>query len=315
MRAEGYSISVVRQVDLGPLGVDGTPTLLLADQEGKLQQKWVGKLSRSQEDEVAEALGLGRLSDRVTEKAAAVASSGGEWPAGNTQDSAVSAAQGELPSEGLAGMKTVRIEDPFPDDPVRVIQVLEGDTDVTPGGRDPVTGRTYKRWNGKPFQAGDDWLKNLVVVMKNVSNKVIVAASVTVDVPQVGNEIPGKDKIYVSDMWKTFYLGSVPEHALFTRDGRKIELPPAEPIWLMPGQEIRFALESHLDEMKEAMRPGRSISSVTTCWVRLHYFYFADATRWSSFSGFQKPDFSVPGKYVRISVDEFRGGTPPAPQN
>jgi len=228
---------------------------------------------------------------------------------------AVRATQEKSPTEGRAGMKTVRIEVPFPADPVRVIQVLEGDKDVTPGGRDPVTGRTYKRWNGKPFPADDDWLKKLIVVVKNVSNKEIIAGSVTVDVPQVGNEIPGKDRMYVSDMGKTFYLGSVPEHALFTPDGRKVELPPAEPIRVMPGQEIRFALESHFDEMKEAMRAGRSISSVTTCWVRLHYFYFADGTRWAPFSGFQKPDLSLPGRYEHIAADGFRGEKPSAPQN
>jgi len=112
-------------------------------------------------------------------------------------------------------------------------------------------------------------------------------------------------------MARTFYLGIVPAHALFARDGHKIKLPVAEPIQVLPGQEIRFPLEPHSKELEDSMPANRSKASVTTCWVRLHFFYFADGTRWAQFAGFQKPDLSVPGKYVRISVEEFRG-TPPS---
>lgn len=42
----------VRQAALGSLGVSGTPTLLLIDNQGAVLQAWVGKLPAEQENEV-----------------------------------------------------------------------------------------------------------------------------------------------------------------------------------------------------------------------------------------------------------------------
>lgn len=42
----------VRQAALGSLGVSGTPTLLLVDNQGAVLQAWVGKLPAEQENEV-----------------------------------------------------------------------------------------------------------------------------------------------------------------------------------------------------------------------------------------------------------------------
>jgi len=48
----GVPISDVRQATLDSLGVRGTPTLIIVDKNGKVQQSWVGRLSPDKESEV-----------------------------------------------------------------------------------------------------------------------------------------------------------------------------------------------------------------------------------------------------------------------
>jgi hypothetical protein len=52
----GLDIPWVANTSLDSLGVQGTPTLLLVDQEGTLQDVWVGELSRGGEDDVLAAI-------------------------------------------------------------------------------------------------------------------------------------------------------------------------------------------------------------------------------------------------------------------
>lgn len=43
-------------VDFSKFGVSGTPTILLADKDGKLVQSWMGQLPTAEEDEVLQAI-------------------------------------------------------------------------------------------------------------------------------------------------------------------------------------------------------------------------------------------------------------------
>ncbi|HEY6252629.1 MAG TPA: rhodanese-like domain-containing protein [Candidatus Angelobacter sp.] len=60
LASAGLDIRDVRQRELESLGVAGTPTLILADQAGRIVSTWVGKLPKLQEDEVFRTLGLTR---------------------------------------------------------------------------------------------------------------------------------------------------------------------------------------------------------------------------------------------------------------
>jgi hypothetical protein len=53
----GVTIAEVKQSDLGAIGVAGTPTLLLLDNQGKVEASWVGTLSAPQEAEVLRRVG------------------------------------------------------------------------------------------------------------------------------------------------------------------------------------------------------------------------------------------------------------------
>jgi len=53
---ESVNVDEIRQTDLRLIGVRGTPTLLLVNNEGVITQTWVGKLSPERESEVISAL-------------------------------------------------------------------------------------------------------------------------------------------------------------------------------------------------------------------------------------------------------------------
>jgi Rhodanese-like domain len=61
VQSKGYPVSEVRQEDFATLGVSATPTLILVDQQGKVQQEWIGRLSASEEKDVAAHLGIAEL--------------------------------------------------------------------------------------------------------------------------------------------------------------------------------------------------------------------------------------------------------------
>ena len=50
-------VDEVRQAELGALGVQGTPTLILVNGQGEVVESWVGKLPAAQETEVLRRIG------------------------------------------------------------------------------------------------------------------------------------------------------------------------------------------------------------------------------------------------------------------
>lgn len=63
LRSESIDVSDVREADFGKLGIDGTPTLMLVDESGRIRSIWVGKLSPEEEGDVAKALGIDIVAD------------------------------------------------------------------------------------------------------------------------------------------------------------------------------------------------------------------------------------------------------------
>lgn len=300
MRKEGYSVAQVRQTDLSAIGVAGTPTLMLVDKRGKLEQEWVGKLEPSGEDAVAAALGLGKIAQ--DEPRVVLAGMGLASAAPANSDGSVTGAPAPQ-SSADAGMK--RVTFPWdPNAPARIVQVLEGATDVTGAGRDPVTGHLYKPWTGKPFPAGDDWIKNLVFVVKNFSNKKVIAMDINMIFPDTGAGTMGSP---VSGSGIT--VGRKPEHALYnSRTGRKAETK-REPFSILPGQEVRIAVAPYYDPIKAAIEAKQPTSTITTFRVSFVDFYFSDGTKFDP-GGFWKPDPNRPGVYVRMTSDEWSTTTP-----
>ena len=83
-------------------------------------------------------------------------------------------------------------------------------------------GHLYKLWDNVSFQADDDWLENSVIVVKNLSNKDVVAGTVNIRFPETGSGAPGDAFI-----GPAINLGQWPEYALHaTRDGHRLNVEP-----------------------------------------------------------------------------------------
>jgi len=60
VRRAGLNISTTAETNFKALNLVGTPTMILLDSSGVVQNFWVGKLSKDQEQEVIAAMGLKR---------------------------------------------------------------------------------------------------------------------------------------------------------------------------------------------------------------------------------------------------------------
>jgi len=58
----GVEINEVKQVSMNELGVSGTPTLVLIDNNGKVANVWIGALPPNEENEVLNQLQSERVS-------------------------------------------------------------------------------------------------------------------------------------------------------------------------------------------------------------------------------------------------------------
>lgn len=218
------------------------------------------------------------------------------------QSSVLSAVQGGQSAAQAPNTRRVRLNSKHPDDPARIVLVREADMDVTPGVR------PYKSWEGKPFQAGDDWVKNLTVTIKNLSNKEIVAASLNVYFPETGTG-RGDSPVYGD----VISLGRRP--AMYAKAGgtnnEKLEPAGTSPaLQVLPGQQLTVSLAQYYPEVQAAVEQSRPISNLNICSIVLEGVFFSDGTMWAQGHEFKKPDPRSPGRYVEITADQFWGRTP-----
>jgi hypothetical protein len=171
----------------------------------------------------------------------------------------------------------------LPDDPIKIVRVLLDAVEVKAGLH------AYPAdIPGVPFQAGDDWFNHLTVVLKNISAKNIVHASIWSSFVEPARASPGNE------------IGNRPRHA---QTGGNVARPP---VLIEPSQE--FSLQAidpdQFDEVKQAIENREPLSSLTTASIRFGEVYFEDGTRWTGGAHY-RPDYSAPGKYVMISQKEF----------
>jgi hypothetical protein len=181
----------------------------------------------------------------------------------------------------------------LPDDPVKIVKVLFDGVEVKTGLHAYPTDKP-----GVPFQAGDDWFNHLTVVLKNISAKPIVYASIGLFFTDTASHSPSV--IGVGNE-----TGERPRHARYSH-GVPHNDAARPAILIEPGQDFSLpALDlDEFDEIKQAIESRQPLSSITTLSVQLGEVYFADGTKWSGQLHF-RPDFSTPGKYVVISQQDF----------
>jgi hypothetical protein len=173
----------------------------------------------------------------------------------------------------------------LPDDPIKIVKVLLDGVEIKPGLQALPADKP-----SVPFLAADDWFNHLTVVLKNISAKNVVYAGIQVFFPDLGehNEI-----------------GERPRHARYSRSELRNDTART-PILIEPGQEFSLPAidRDRFDEVKQTIESREPLSNITTIRFELGTVYFADGTKWAGGVHY-RPDYSAPGRYIRISQKEF----------
>ncbi len=202
--------------------------------------------------------------------------------------------------------KTVLVDRPLLNDPVRIVRVMKGTAELSSDGH-PYPNKYV--WEAA-FDAGDDWLRDLSFVIKNVSNKKIIyvvthcglyeTADWQVellkhqDVPLVGN---------VSNI-----VGRRPEEALYSAVlGHRLKPDTGRaPFELAPGQEFTMPIEDpdEYSALKSRIQEKQPMSSVTACNSGVAQIFFDDGTQWSGHR-YLRADLDRPGHWIEMSFEDW----------
>lgn len=149
------------------------------------------------------------------------------------------------------------------------------------------------------------WIRNIKVIVENISPKNVIEAGITVQLPETGTGRPDSPILTTGTN-----LGKYPENAFLQRDGtsKKLHDYNPAPIDVPPGGKMTFALSENSDPTQQA---AYKISlQITEVEILLDTVYFGDGSIWRSQTFFvPKPP---PIVWEKITPEEFFHGSPPA---
>lgn len=215
------------------------------------------------------------------------------------------------PASGLdQRIKTVLVDKPLGSDPVRILKVIQGATDLESDGHQYPNRYAWET----TFYAGDDWLNGLSLVIRNVSKKKIIYVSVSCSLfetadwqselakhanprtPLVGN---------ISD-----HVGRRPEQGLYSGLTGLKRQPDTDraPFELEPGAEFTVPLEDPEDyqTLKSSVEEKEPLSAVMACNCGVSHIFFDDGTQWQGHN-YMRADSQRPGHWIRMSLEEWLG--------
>ncbi|MFZ0420655.1 MAG: hypothetical protein WAM04_21320 [Candidatus Sulfotelmatobacter sp.] len=184
-------------------------------------------------------------------------------------------------------LKTVHLFPTNPHDAVMIVKVLKGSTEIQPD---------------VPFEAGDNWLKQISVVVRNVSPSKIVYLNVDAHLPQSGAGTQDSPRVAAGNS-----VGQKPEHAMYSAlTGQRRHESPREPINLEPGRELTVPIvsQSDYDNIRSLIQSRQSLADLTKCEVWVTTVFFADGTKWAS-GAYWRPDAATPGKYSLVPAETW----------
>jgi hypothetical protein len=202
----------------------------------------------------------------------------------------VPSAQGQ----DIGEAKMVLISPDHSRDAVKVIKITANGEPIHPGRR------RIPEIPGKRFAAGDDWIRNLSFVLKNLTSLNIVFVSIDVGFPEA------------AEYTFNIKLGQVPSPAVaayFNRPRAVIPTGTGHPLQFGPGQEITISLSVFADAIKEKIEARMPFSNVTKCSIVVDHVYFEDkGLKWGNFGfGYAMPDSASLLGYKRQPWDYFPG--------
>lgn len=209
----------------------------------------------------------------------------------------------------VPGNKIVDLDAQFKTDPVTYTKVTFQDQEIQPGMS--TGGDEHEVHSGTPFQADENWLKNLSISLLNRTNKKIVRVELDIVFPDTGDGSPSHS-VTVYRLW----LGQRPEIVSFTRSGRKLPPEPdKQPLSFAPGQTLVLNLANYADGIQTCVEGGCSgigipFAQVNRIAIHRTQFYFADGMCWN-LSGYGFPVLDHPGQFTyKPRGSYFPGGHP-----
>jgi hypothetical protein len=187
-------------------------------------------------------------------------------------------------------------------DAVRIMSVTVGAQRIQPG----LSGARGEVKQGTPFQADEDWLKNMSISLTNRTDKPIICAQIRLWFPDTGDGTPAHPM--------TSYLitiGQRPESSLYYGNGSKISPDTTKKALLLaPGATLVIPIAQELEAIQSTIEGVGNIpfSQVTRVEIEPAMFYFPDGMRWDAVAGgYYNPDPQHPGKYAKLNDSYFPG--------
>jgi hypothetical protein len=264
----------VRQKKFWYMTIDATPMLMVLDDTGTVTDAWQGELTPVEEDEVIAAIKQGPVEQAPT-------------------------AQGP----GAKTLYTPPVTPQYRREPVRIERITEAGRLVLPGRY------VYGEPPGKPFKAGDEWIQNLAVVIKNRTAKKIASLGLLLVFPTDNSDIAGRNG--GGQIAWSIDLGEVPANARIPVAPRAlIPTGTGHPLNLGPGQEMTISLADWAPAIKAKIEELRAFSSVSACILSTGTAYFEDGMVWGGPSfEYSQPmyDRPVSGAWVPMDPGFFPG--------
>jgi hypothetical protein len=217
-----------------------------------------------------------------------------------------------------AQTKTLFIDRPLGDDPVRIVKITEGTTEIQSDGT--RFGNKYA-WQGAVPNAEDDWLTGLILTIQNASTKTIVYLGVSCNITETADwkqEVATHSAMLNKNTEPALgqlnnRVGLWPQAALYSiMLGHELHPDPGPAFELAPGQTYTIALEdpanypglkSSIEERKE------SLSAANGCTGGVSDVFFADGTRWQ-WHRYQSADPDKRGHWINLTPEEWSNVKP-----
>jgi len=162
-------------------------------------------------------------------------------------------------------------------------------------GKDTYNGQPIR--DRIPFNAPDDWMKHISIIVRNRSTHAILAGSLQLDFRGLGG-----DPMLIHYI----RIGLTPKHQLTTDAGKLLPQPEGEskPISIAPGDYATFSFSEDYSAIVSAVQTRGSLPQVTFVGIEYGTFYFSGGFRWSR-NAFRRADENTPGKYVPVSPSDL----------
>jgi len=154
-----------------------------------------------------------------------------------------------------------------------------------------------------PFQAGQDWLKNMTIHLYNRTNKTIAFVDLPLGFPETGNGRTEPQSIY------HIKLGRIPpEDAFFGRTGQPIPIDSdLTPLAFGPHQTLAVHVGNYINQIRSYVQERMLLSGVTKLVIHGGTLFFDDGMRWQAGGGYSVPNPQHPGKFSPLDRNYFPG--------